>query len=95
MGKLTGGKRKVVVEFSVEEIIKERAAYRQPDGKIILGDYIGNMIARAAWRIILEKAKKYVKEYNLTKVEGDGRITVTFEVVKELEDEYTQERLSI
>jgi hypothetical protein len=91
MGKIQALENKVIVEFSVSEIILERAAYRQPDGKIVLGDYIGNMIARAAWRIIMQKAKKYVRQYDLTKVEGDGRITITFEVTKELEN--AQQRL--
>jgi hypothetical protein len=73
----------VIVEFTVDEMILQRAIVSlpttpPPDKSMIFSDYIGNFISRAAYLILLRNTMKYVKEYNRVKVEGTGVVKVTF-----------------
>ena len=89
MGKIIPDGDKITIEFDIDEIIRGRSYMKFPDKSLHWIDYIGNMIARWAWRVLYDKAPKYftryvgMLEHLETKVEGEGKIRVTFQQVEE------------
>lgn len=78
MGKIRKVDGGVEVTFNAEELLSERAYIKLPTSELRWFDHIGNMISRAAWRKILEKAPELWTEYKVVKVLAKGTFTITF-----------------
>lgn len=80
MGKIKPGKNSVVVEMSLTELITQKTYIKLPDEKRLWVDYLGNMILRAAGKILHEKASHLSKTYDKVTVSGTGTVVVKFEM---------------
>ena len=84
MGSIKPNAKGIVVEFSIEELIRRQVIIHLPEAPppdkdfMFIHDHIGNMISRTAFEILCEKmSADKIGSYDSVKIEG-GPVKITF-----------------
>jgi hypothetical protein len=84
MGKITRGNKSIIVHFDKGEIALEKAYISLPPGpppqeRLVWTNSVGNILVRAAWVRLYEKAPQLLETINPSTVKAEiSEITITF-----------------